>query len=216
MATTGKRCRLTLEVLEERLVESATHGAHLAKPAQIQSASSFAAPTIPAGDTLSVLNGFVRSYQSRVGEPNYNPAFDLNHNGQIGQTDGRLLLHLLPPLSRKIPLTIRLILAPEDKAKGHVPTNLGGDTHSKDPTVLGHTTPGALIFTGNGTLDLKLRGPALVADENGNFSLKVNLTDGINQFDFQAVDPYGQQTLRAFPIYWLDFASFESKHPTKT
>ena len=47
----------------------------------------------------------------------------------------------------------------------------------------------------------------------GNFSLKVKLSDGINQFDFQAVDPYGQQTLRAFPILWLGFAKYESDHP---
>ena len=78
-----------------------------------------------------------------------------------------------------------------------MPKNSGGVTHSKDPTVLGHTTPGASVFTGTGTLDLKLRGPAVVADANGNFSLKVDLTDGINQLDFQAVDPYGRQTLRA-------------------
>jgi hypothetical protein len=213
MATTRKRCRLALEVLEERLVPSATH---FAEHALVHGTSTSAALMIPSGDTLTVLNGFVKAYQSHVGEPNYNPAFDLNHNGQIGQTDGRLLLHLLPPLSRRVPLTIRLTLAPDDKAKGHVPTNLGGDTHSKDPTILGHTTPGALVFTGNGTLDLKLRGPALVADENGNFSLKVNLTDGINQFDFQAVDPFGQQKLRAFPIYWLNFARFEAMHPAKT
>jgi len=216
MATASKRCRLALEVLEERVVRSTTHAGHLANPAQIAATTSLVAPTIPPGDTLTVLNGFVKSYLSHVGEPNYNPAYDLNHNGQIGQDDGRLLLHALPPLSRRIPLTLRVTLSPEDKAKGHVPTNLGGVTHSKDPTVLGHTTPGALIFTGSGTLDLKLRGPALVADAQGNFSLKVNLTDGINQLDFQAVDPYGQQTLRAFPIYWLDFASYEAMHPAKT
>jgi len=214
MSTTRMRRRLTLEVLEERLALSTTHGVHLATPAQHESKDSVAATTIPPGDTLTVLNGFIKAYPSVAGEPNYNPAYDLNHNGQIGQTDGRILLHSLPPLSPKIPLTLNLTLAPQDQVHGHVPTNSGGDTYSKDPTVLGHTTPGALIFTGTGTLDLKLRGPAVVADAHGNFSLKVKLTDGINQFDFQAVDPYGQQTLRAFPILWLGFAKYENAHPT--
>ena len=86
-------------------------------------------------------------------------------------------------------------------------------THSKTPTVLGHTSPGALIFTGTGTVDLKLRGPAYVADANGNFAFKDNLTDGINQLDIQVVDRYGQQNLRAFPILWLDFARYENAHP---
>jgi hypothetical protein len=192
------RFRPVLEGLEDRL------------------ALTTVAPAGNAVDTLAILQAFVKAYGSHVGQPNYNPAFDLNHNGQIGQDDGRRLLHALPPLSPKIPISLNVTLAPQDKARGHIPTNLGGNTYSKEPTVLGHTTPGALIFTGTGTTDLKLRGPAVVADADGNFSIKVKLTDGINQFDLQAVDPYGQQTLRAFPIYWLGFARYESAHPKKT
>jgi hypothetical protein len=52
-----------------------------------------------------------------------------------------------------------------------------------------------------------------VADAQGNFSIKVKMSDGINELDLQAVDPYGQQTLRAFPILWLGFAKYESAHP---
>jgi hypothetical protein len=213
MSTTRLRRRPTLEVLEERLALSTTHGVHIATSARHESKGSAVATTIPPGDTLTVLNEFTKYYPSVSGEPNYNPAFDLNHNGQIGQSDGRILLHSLPPLSPKIPLNLEVTLAPEDKVTGHVPTNLGGVTYSKDPTVVGHTTPGALIFTGSGTLDVKLRGPAVVANAQGNFSLKVKMSDGINQFDLQVVDPYGQQTLRAFPILWLGFAKYENAHP---
>ena len=166
--------------------------------------------------TLAVLEAFSRAYPSRFGDPKYNPAFDLNHNGRVGQDDGRLLLRSLAPLSPRVPLTLSVTLAPQDKARGPVPKNSGGVTHSKEPTVLGHTTPGALIFTGTGTVDLKLRGAAFVADANGNFSFKDDLSDGINQLDLQAVDSYGRQTLRAFPIYWLDFAKYENAHPAKT
>ena len=116
-------------------------------------------------------------------------------------------------MSPKIPIALDVTLAPEDKVRSHVPTNSGGVTYSKTPTVVGHTTPGALIFTGTGTLDLKLRGPAVVADAQGNFSVKVKMSDGINQFDLEAVDPFGQQKLRAFPILWIGFAKFESNHP---
>jgi hypothetical protein len=214
MSTTRWRRRLTLEVLEERLPLSATHGVHIATSAHHESKGSTTETTIPPGSTLTVLTEFTKYYPSVAGEPNYNPAFDVNHNGQIGQTDGRILLHSLPPLSPKVPLTLNLILAPQDQVHGHVPTNLGGDTYSKAPTILGHTTPGALIFTGSGTVDMKLRGPAVVADAQGNFSLKVKLTSGLNTFDFQAVDPYGQQTLRSFPILWMGFAKYESEHPT--
>ena len=198
MSMTRARCRPGLEVLEERLALSG--GAIAAPPA----------------DTIAVLNGFSESYLSRAGDPRYRPEFDLNHNGQIGQDDGRLLLRALPPVGPKIPLNLRLALAPQDQARGPLPKNSGGVTHVKQPTVVGHTTPGALIFTGFGTIDVKLRGPVIVADARGNFSFKDDLADGINQLDFQAVDRYGRQSLRAFPIYWLGFAAFEAAHPRKT
>ena len=125
MSTTRTRRRLTLEVLEERLALSTTHGVHIATSAQHESKESAIATTIPPGNTLTVLNEFTKYYPSVAGEPNYNPAFDLNHNGQIGQTDGRILLHSLPPLSPKIPLTLNVALAPQDQVHGHVPTNSG-------------------------------------------------------------------------------------------
>jgi hypothetical protein len=205
MATIRTRYRLKWEGLEERLALSTAHPLHVSTSVQVHSVESSSATAVPVGDTISLLDAFARTYLTRAGQANYNPAFDLNHNGQIGQDDARLLLHSLPPVSRAIPLTISVTLAPQDKARGHVPQNSGGVTHSQNPTILGHTTPGALIFTGTGTVDLKLRGPVLVADAHGNFSYKNHLTAGINQLDFQAVDPYGHQLLRAFPIYWLDF-----------
>jgi len=196
------RPRLSVEPLEARLAMSG--------------AGAVAGSTVSNNPTLDTLNAFTHVYLSRVGEPNYNPAFDLNHNGQIAQVDGRILLRDLAPLSPRIPISLNLTLAPQDKARGPVPSNSGGVTHHREPTILGHTTPGALVFTGSGTVDLKLHGPVVVADAQGNFSLKVTLADGINQFDFLAVDHFGQQTLRAFPIYWLDFAQYENAHPTKT
>ena len=57
-------------------------------------ASSSALPaSVPVGsasETVAILDEFAQAYLTHVGQPNYNPAFDLNHNGQIGQTDGRL------------------------------------------------------------------------------------------------------------------------------
>ncbi len=122
----------------------------------------------------------------------------MNHNGQIGQDDAKLLLRSLPPVSPKIPLTITVRIAPQNQAKGHVPQNSGGVTYSRTPTIEGRTTPGALIFTGAGTLDWKLRDPVVVADANGDFSLNMTQTNGINQLDLQAIDPNGQQAAEHF------------------
>lgn len=204
--------RPTLEALEVKLAlsgASATFAAPLAdSPTQTPAQSN--------QNTYDTLVAFTQSYPSTFGGPRYNPEFDLNHNGRVGQNDGRLLLRSLPPLSKKVPISINLRVAPQNRVFGHHPTNSGGVSHSRVTTVLGHTTPGALIFTGNGTVDLKLQGPALVADARGNFSIKLTLTAGINQEDFQAVDAYGQQKLRAFPIFWTNFRAYEMRHPRNT
>jgi hypothetical protein len=163
--------------------------------------------------TLAVLVAFSKTYLSHVGQSNYNPAFDLNHNGQIGQTDAKILIRSLPPVSPKEPLTIEVAVAPKDRAREPLPQNSGGVSFVKDVMIIGHTTPGALIFTGAGTVDWKLRDPVLVADANGNFSLTFNQSNGINQLDFQAVDHFGQQARRSFPMLWLGFSAFERAHP---
>ena len=169
----------------------------------------------PAGETLTVLTEFTAAYPSRIGQANYNPAVDVNHNGIVGQNDGRLLLRSLPAIGPKTPMILRVSVSAADAARGSHGKNSGGATHNQDPTVIGQTTPGALIFTGTGTTDILLKGPATVADAQGRFAITLKLSDGINQFDLQAADRYGRQTLRAFPILWLDFAQYENAHPQK-
>ena len=101
-------------------------------------------PPAPVNRTLAVLTALSKAYLSHVGQPNYNPAFDLNHNGQIGQDDAKLLLRSLPPLSPKIPLKLYVALAPQDQvARAHHPAELGRASRTaRTPTILGHTTPG--------------------------------------------------------------------------
>lgn len=210
------KTRLTLEVLEDRLALSGVAARATAVVGVAPPSDVMPVPPAPVNNTLVVLTAFSNAYLSHVGESNYNPAFDLNHNGQIGQTDGKLLLDSLPPLSPRIPLKLSVAIAPRDRVHGHHPTNSGGVTFSRIPTVIGHTTPGSLIFTGTGTLDLKIRRPVIVADANGNFAVKVRQSDGINQLNFLAVDAYGHQKLFAFPVLWLGFGKYEAAHPAKT
>ncbi|GAC1473261.1 MAG: hypothetical protein NVSMB9_21580 [Isosphaeraceae bacterium] len=209
MPARQSRRRPELECLEARTaLSTATPHPHV-----------FARPGDVNGDgrlTLADEQALVAAYLTRVGDPKYNPAADLNHNGQVGQSDARLLLRRLAPLIPRMPLNLTVALASEDQARGPLPKNSGGITHHKQVTVVGHTTPGAFIFTGTGTVDLKLHTGAAAADSHGNFSVPVTLSDGINQFDLLAVDPYGHHKLRAFPIYWLDFATYENMHPHRT
>lgn len=213
------KTRPTLEVLEDRLaLSAATAGATAGTPALgggLPPRDVQPVPPAPVNETLVLLTGLSNAFLSHAGDSNYNPAFDLNHNGQIGQTDAKLLLRSLPPLSRNVPLKLAVSIAPRDRVNGHHGANSGGTTYSMDPTVIGHTTPGALIFTGTGTVDLRIHGPVIVADARGDFAVKVKLSDGINQLNFLAVDAYGHQRLRAFPVLWLGFAKYEAAHPMK-
>jgi hypothetical protein len=215
-----RRCQPALEGLETRLALSAmTPGGVMTSATAVKKFPVIPGPPGAGTDqgTLAILVAFSKAYLSHAGQPNYNPAFDFTHNGRIGQADAKILLRSLPPVAPKVPLTLNVTLAPQDKARGHVPTNLGGVTHKKIPTILGHTSPGALVFTGAGTVDVKLTDPVLVADSHGDFSMKLDQSDGINQLDFRAIDAYGQQTqLLAFPIYWLNFGQYELAHPRKT
>ena len=161
--------------------------------------------TFGAHDTVGALRNFTDAYVSFAGGPRFNPVFDLDHNGMIGQGDRRILLRVLPAVAPPRPLNLRINLIPQDQARGSLPANSGGVTFNPQPTVVGRTVPGALIFSGTGETDWKLRGPAAVSDERGFFTFTPTLDAGINQFDVQVVDRYGHQLPRSLPIRWLGF-----------
>jgi hypothetical protein len=156
---------------------------------------------------LGDLNAFQKSFNTSFGSALYNPAVDANQNGFIGHGDGKLLVRNLTPLTPKVPLNIDLVLAPGDQAKGPNPKNSGGITNKHVVTILGHTTPGSIVFADSGLGDYKFNGAAIATDSSGNFSQTVTLTGGVNNFEYLAIDPYGQQTIRAFPVFWKAFAA---------
>jgi hypothetical protein len=225
MASSGSRYRPTFVVLESRLVPSHTPLADLQRAVAAASSSAQVSEqgttqglrrpiaTTPSEQqaTLSVLTAFTKAYLSTPGNPLYNPALDLNQNGFIGQGDGRALLYTLPPLSKQIPLRVSVTLPPDQGVFHNVSSNSGGHTYDKTITILGRTTPGALIFSDNSSGDYKFQGPATVANAQGNFSFKVTNTQGINNNDFLIVDAYGQQLIRDYPIFWIPFAARGSK-----
>ena len=93
------------------------------------------------------IHGFLNP--STVRQARYDPAVDVNRNGLVARNDGVRLLRSLPPIGPRTPMFLRVAVAPQDAARNPHPTNSGGTTHSRTPTVVGRTTPGALIFTGN-------------------------------------------------------------------
>ena len=102
----------------------------------------------------------------------------------------------MTPLTSKIPLRVKLTLAPQDQIHYSGPTNLGGATFQQNVTILGHTTPGSLVIEDNhtsrlpgGTQAYKFTGPAVAADASGFFSIATTNTTGLNNNDFLILDP---------------------------
>ena len=186
-----------------------------------QSTGSYQVQTTLVGDVngdgkvnFADLQAFAPSYMSQQGEPNYNPAADFNLNGVINLYDAKALLHNMAPLTPKLPLTARLTLAPQDQIHYSGPTNLGGDTFQQVVTILGHTTPGSLVITDNntsrlpgGTQAYKFTGPAVATNANGFFSVTSKNTQGLNNNDFLILDPFGQQMIIDFPVFWIPYAT---------
>ncbi len=135
----------------------------------------------------------------------YNPAADANHNGFVGHGDAKLLLRNMTPLTPRIPLKVDLALAPGQYAAGTKYQNSGGITRLTHVTVVGHTTPGSIVFADSGLGDYTFTGPALAADANGNFAVNVTIDpqDALHNTEYLVIDPYGQQKYQAFPILYI-------------
>lgn len=156
------------------------------------------------------LLAFSKAFLSHSTDAFYNPNVDIGHTGFISQQDGKFIeRHLTnPPPDR--PLAVYLRLPAGEQDFGHHPSVSGGATYQRSVTIIGRTTPDALVFADSGQGNFTFNGPALVADPRGFFSFPVRNREGINNYEFLAVDARGRQTIRAFPIIWIRF--FDSRH----
>ncbi len=196
MSSRGHRIKPGVDALEARLVLSATAtAAALSLPAQIVGDLN-SDGTVNTDD----LRTFAAAYLSRRGDPRYNPAADTNGNGQIGHDDVRPILHALAPVTPREPLRVSLALGLGDQVVGHHPANSGGVTRRSVVTIVGRTTPNSIVFTDGPKGDYRFAGLALPVDSNGFFSYRLRLKDALTQTEYLTLDPFGNQTIRAFPI----------------
>jgi hypothetical protein len=142
--------------------------------------------------------------------PHYVLSADANRNGVVAIGDGRYLLRNEVLLTPKHPLTIDNVqLAPGQQVRG--PQNSGPDTNDKNVTVLGHTTPGSIVFTDFKRGFFFFNDPPVATDANGNFAIPFEQSSqGVNTLTLQAIDPFGQQTIRSVPVYYIPFAAHGS------
>ncbi len=199
------RVRPGVESLDQRLVMSVSHPTVSAPIPATAVARAF---------TPADLQSFADAYLSVRGDSNFNPTFDFNGNGKIGQGDALPLLRALAPITPRVPPRLDIALAPGQQVVGHHPANSGGVTRLAIVTVVGKTTPNAIIFLdgptahtkGNqSTGNFKYEGGALASDSQGYFSYPVTLgtlshSGSLTGTAFLAKDPFGRHMVRAFPI----------------
>jgi hypothetical protein len=106
------------------------------------------------------------------------------------------------------------ILSPH--GEGLSVSNSGPITRKTDVTVLGHTTPGSIVFIDDKLGDYRFNGGVTYADAQGNFSVPFHLADQLTNTEYLIIDPYLQQTIRALPIMRIVPKGHSGIPPTRT
>ncbi len=209
MPTQRLPIRPGVEPLEARVVMSA---APLAPPAHLVPGSQPSAdarrPFGPAD-----LGAYALAYLSFRGAPDFTPQYDFNGTGFIGQNDATPILRGLAGITPRGPLRLQLALAPGQQVQGHHPADSGGVTRMATVTVIGKTTPNSIVFVDGPTTskyaqstgNFKFRGGALTTNGAGEFDYTIRLTPlghsgSLTAPAFLIRTPFGQQTIRSFPI----------------
>jgi hypothetical protein len=185
---------------------------------QHHSTGSYQVDTTLVGDAngdgtvnLADLQAFAAAFTSVPGDPKYNLAADFNHDGIVNQIDAKALMENMPPQTPNVALQLVMNLLPADQAQYAAPKNSGGSTLKKDVTIEGHTMPSSIVLEDATTAYYKWDGAAIATDANGNFEVNEQNTQGVNTYNFLVIDPYGQQLIRSYPVFWIPFAAPGSK-----
>ncbi len=160
---------------------------------------------------LADLQAFASAYESKAGQANYNSAADFNLDGIVNQVDAKALMQNMTPMTPNVPLQLVMNLLPADQAHYATSKNSGGQTFEKDITIEGHTMPGSIVLEDNSNGYYKWDGGAVATDANGNFSVHEKNSAGVNTYNFLIIDPYGQQLIRSYPVFWIPYAAPGSK-----
>ena len=163
--------------------------------------------------TPADLQAYAQSYLTFVGTPEFTPRYDFNGTGFIGQNDATPILRGLRAVTPKVPLQLTLTLAPGQAIKGSHPANNGPVTRLAQVTLIGKTTPNSIVFVDGQTTakyplstgNFKFQGGALAADEQGRFTLTLDLPPNsrggsLTAPGFLIRTPFGQQLIRSYPI----------------
>jgi hypothetical protein len=174
---------------------------HRPKLELLESRIAMSAAPVPGdlgGQVNPVLQAYSDAYLSVRGRPRYNAAVDSNHNGFVGQGDARALLRTVAAITPRLPLKVVVNLVPGEQVSGGHPKNSGGVTRFHKVTIVGRTTPNAIVFLDNPVGALAT--PAAIK-RAGRY--KFDVPDQLTQTEYLTFDPHGNQKIVAFPILRL-------------
>jgi hypothetical protein len=163
--------------------------------------------------TVNLADGiaFAPTYVSKPRDPKYNLAADSNQNGIINLYDALTMERNMTPLRPPADGWAAINLAPSDQITFPGPKNSGGATYAKRVIIEGYTTPGSVVLVDSTLGDYRFGSDALATDANGHFAVIAENTQGVNTYNFKILDPFGNQYIRSFPVYWIPYAVANSK-----
>ncbi len=164
---------------------------------------------------LADLVPFTKAYGTKPAWTGYNAAADFNQNGIINLYDAKAVERNMPPLAPNAPLNASINLAPSDQANYAAPKNSGGSTMKRHVQINGYTMPGSIVLEIE-LANLKPPDKAIATDSRGFFSLSATNSQGVNTTNFLIIDPYGQQIVRSYPIFWIPFGAPHSIYQPKS
>jgi hypothetical protein len=164
---------------------------------------------------LADVEPFAKSYVESLGDKDYNPAADYNQNGIVNLYDALAMERNMTPLTKPGGGWAAVNLAPNDAANFAGSKNSGGRTFHENVTIDGYTTPGSVVLVDSSGGLYTFGSQALATDANGFFSVPAKNTQGINNFQFKILDPFGHQYIRDYPVFWIPYAVPNSNYHYK-
>lgn len=158
---------------------------------------------------------FVQAFAEKLNQKGYLASADYNQNGIVNQYDAMALERNMPIPPRPRENLVAINLAPQDQLHYATSQDSGGETAKKNVTIDGYTTPGSIVLVDSTLGNYKFGSQALSTNASGFFTVEATNTQGVNTYDFKVLDPFGNQHIRSFPVFWTTYAEPDSPYVYK-
>ena len=154
---------------------------------------------------------FAPTFTAKPRDKNYNAAADYNQSGLINQNDAIALeRNMAMPFAPHSPYMYFTL--PPGQLLHSSSKNSGGLTRHKHITIVGYTIPNSVLLVDSRLGNYRFNSQAIATDSRGFFRINAINTQGLNNYDFKAITPFGQQYIQDYPVVWTTYAEPNSPY----